>query len=72
MSGEFLSLHLDMSDVEDEILDVVDILDVVSVKDIRSSSHKISKLSLQLIIVVASSQQNSVQLFCSRNEMLEV
>ena len=61
-----------MSDVEDEILDVVNILDVVSVKDIGSSSQKISKLSLQLIIVVASLQHNSVQLFCSRNEMHEV
>ena len=67
-----------MSDVEDEILDVVDILDVVSVKDIRSSSHKISKLPLQLIIVVASSSLRSripyscfvAEMKCSRSEMM--
>ncbi len=61
-----------MSNVEDEIVDVVDILHIVFVKNIRSSSDETSELPLQLFIVVASSKKNSVQLFCSRNKILEV
>ena len=53
-------------------MDVVDILDVVFEKDIRASSHKISELPFKLIMVEASLQKSSVQLFCSRNERLEV